>query len=88
MPELSRFYGIVIKMVFSDTGQHHKPHIHAKYNDYEASIGLDGELLSGGLPVPQMRLALAWITIHEKELYEAWSKAVHEMPFDKIEPLQ
>lgn len=31
MPELSRFYGIIIKMYFNDTQQHHKPHIHAFY---------------------------------------------------------
>ncbi|MBQ3816724.1 MAG: DUF4160 domain-containing protein, partial [Clostridia bacterium] len=39
MPELSRFFGIVIKMLFNDDDKHHKPHIHAYYGDYEASIG-------------------------------------------------
>ena len=38
MPELSRFYGIIIKMYFNDTQQHHKPHIHAFYGDYEAVV--------------------------------------------------
>ena len=33
MPELSRFYGIIIKMYFNDTQQHHKPHIHAFYGE-------------------------------------------------------
>lgn len=51
MPELSRFYNIVIKMLFSDDTQHSKPHIHVHYNEHEASIGIDGELLSGSLPV-------------------------------------
>lgn len=46
MPELSRFMGIVIKMLFKDTVQHNKPHIHAYYGEYEASIGIDGELLA------------------------------------------
>ena len=45
MPELSRFYGIIITMYFNDTQQHHKPHVHAFYGDYEAVIGIDGELL-------------------------------------------
>jgi len=45
MPELSRFYGIIIKMLFSDNAQHNKPHIHVFYNNYEAAIGLDGERL-------------------------------------------
>jgi hypothetical protein len=38
MPELSRFYNIVIKMLFKDTAQHNKPHIHVFYNEYEASM--------------------------------------------------
>lgn len=45
MPELSRFYGIILKMLYSDNDQHHKPHFHVYYNGYEASIGIDGELL-------------------------------------------
>ena len=35
MPELCRFYNIVIKMIFSDTDKHHKPHFHVYYNEYE-----------------------------------------------------
>jgi hypothetical protein len=88
MPELSRFYNIVIKMLFSDIGQHNKPHIHAIYNEYDASIGIDGELLAGCLPVRQLRLVLAWLAIHEEELYAAWNNAVRNEPFDKIEPLR
>lgn len=45
MPELCRFYNIVIKMIFSDTDKHHKPHFHVYYNEYEASVGVDGELM-------------------------------------------
>lgn len=48
MPELCRFYNIVIKMIYSDTGQHQKPHFHVYYAEYEASVGVDGELLAGG----------------------------------------
>ena len=46
MPELSRFYGIIIKMYFNDTQQHHKPHIHAFYGDYEAVVAVVGGPLS------------------------------------------
>ena len=88
MPELSRFYGIVIKMLFSDTSQHHKPHIHVFYNEFEAAVGIDGELLAGSLPAKQLKLVLAWAAIHEDELYAAWNKAVRNEPFDKIEPLR
>lgn len=88
MPELCRFYNIVIKMIFKDDGQHNKPHFHAYYAEYEASVGIDGELLAGSLPVKQLRLVQAWSTIHEEELYAAWNKAVQGVPFGKIEPLR
>ena len=88
MPEIARFYGIIIKMLFSDDGQHNKPHFHVYYNEYKASVGIDGELLSGSLPVKQLKLVLAWAALHEDELYAAWNKAVRNEPFDRIEPLQ
>jgi len=88
MPELSRFYGIVIKMLFSDDAQHSKPHFHAYYYDYSASVGIDGELIAGSLPVKQLKLVTAWATIHEQELYEAWNKAVRNEALDQIEPLR
>ena len=40
MPELSRFEGMVIKMLFNDTVQHNKPHVHVTYGEYKASVGL------------------------------------------------
>ncbi|MDR2394080.1 MAG: DUF4160 domain-containing protein [Treponema sp.] len=88
MPELSRFYNILIKMLFKDTVQHNKPHIHVFYNGYEASIGIDGELPAGSLPVKEMCLVLAWLTIHEEERYAAWNKAVSGIPFAKIASLR
>ena len=45
MPELSRFYGIIIKMYFNDTQQHHKPHIHAFYGDYEAVVAVKSKFV-------------------------------------------
>jgi hypothetical protein len=75
-------------MIFSDDNRHHKPHIHVYYNEYDASVGVDGELLSGSLPVKQLKLVLAWIAIHEDELYVAWNHAVKNEPFGKIEPLR
>ncbi|NBI18857.1 DUF4160 domain-containing protein [Neglecta sp. X4] len=88
MPELSRFYNIVVKMIYSDDSQHHKPHFHVYYNEYEAAVGVDGELLAGKLPVKQFKLVQAWAAIHEDELYSAWNKAVKNIPFGRIEPLK
>ena len=88
MPELSRFYSIIIKMVFEDNVQHSKPHVHVFYNEFEASIGIDGELLAGDIPPKQMKLVQAWLVLHEDELYKAWNNAVQKKSFDKIEPLK
>lgn len=88
MPELSRFMGIIIKMLYKDDSQHNKPHIHVFYGEYEASIGIDGELLAGSLPVKQLRMVQGWLAIHEDEAYAAWNKAVRGEQFDKIAPLR
>lgn len=88
MPEVSRFFGIIVKMLFNDSDRHHKPHIHVYYGEDEASVALDGEVLEGRLPLKQYRLLVAWMTIHEEELYAAWNNAVRSMPFDKIDPLR
>ena len=88
MPEVSRFYGIIIKMLFNDNDKHHKPHVHVYYGANEASIALDGELLQGKLPLKQYRMVVGWMAIHEDELYAAWNNAVRQMPFEKIEPLK
>ena len=56
MPELSRFAGMVIYMLFCDTGQHNKPHVHVYYGEYEAAIAIDGELLADSLPRKQLKI--------------------------------
>lgn len=40
MPELSRFERMVIKMLFNDTVQHNKPHVHVTYGEYKTSVGI------------------------------------------------
>ena len=87
MPEISRFYNIIVRMYYNDTVKHNRPHIHVFYGDYEATIGIDGELLAGSLPVRQMKMVLAWVVIHEEELYREWNKAVVGKPVSRISPL-
>lgn len=74
-------------MLYKDISKHNKPHFHAYYNEHEASIGIDGELLAGSLPIKQLKLVQAWTVIHEEELYAAWNKAVAGVPPGKIKPL-
>ena len=87
MPEICRFGGMVIVMLFKDIQHHNKPHIHVYYGDYEASIGLDGEMLAGSLPAKQFKIVVGWILFHEEELYKAWNLAVQGEHFDKIKPM-
>jgi hypothetical protein len=88
MPIISMFYGIIIRLYMIDNQHHNLPHIHAKYAEFEASIGIgDGEILAGDLPRKQLRLVQAWIELHRDELMADWELAVSgENPY-KIEPL-
>lgn len=88
MPELSRFNGIAVKIQWEKDEKHHKPHVHVYYNEYEASVGMDGEILAGVLPEKQYALVRAWIYLHEDELYDAWNKTLRDEPVSKIEPLR
>ena len=88
MPIISMFYGILIRMYLIDNQHHNLAHIHAKYAEFEASIGIaDGEVLAGNLPRKQLRLVQAWIELHRDELLADWELAVlGELPY-KIAPL-
>jgi hypothetical protein len=88
MPVISMFYGIIIRMYFLDTQHHNSPHLHARYVEFEASIGIDdGEVLAGQLPRKQLRLVQAWIELHRDELLADWVLARSgELPY-KIDPL-
>lgn len=72
MPELSRFYGIVITMYSEAGGNHSLPHIHVRYGNMRAVYSLQGDLLRGKMPSKQHKLVLAWMALHEQELQENW----------------
>lgn len=84
MPEVSRFYGIVITINFSD---HLPPHFHARYGEDRATFRLDGELLSGSMSRRAMALVRAWARLHPDELAEDWARAAHSQPLVPIAPL-
>ena len=56
VPELSRFYGIIVTMYVEVGSPHSLPHIHAKYADKKAVYSLEGQVLRGGLPIKQHKL--------------------------------
>ncbi|MDX2095529.1 MAG: DUF4160 domain-containing protein [Alphaproteobacteria bacterium] len=86
MPELSRFFGIIIRMYLSD---HTPPHFHAFYQDYEAMFDIaEGNLLQGALPRKETRLVLAWLEVHREELFENWKIATQRRgELNAIKPL-
>jgi hypothetical protein len=89
MPELSRFFGIVIRMFVEAGGVHHRPHLHAYYGGHAAVYAVDTiERIGGSLPTTQERLVLAWTEIHREELLEAWRSLQSGQPPTRIEPLR
>ncbi len=89
MAVISMFYGIIISMYFYDTRHHNLPHIHVKYQDYDAVFSIpDGELIEGDFHKKKMRLVQAWIDIHQEELMADWELASTGKEIFKIEPLR
>ena len=86
MPEVSRFYGIVIQTYYGD---HAPPHFHAVYAGNVAKIAIDTlQIIDGSLPKRALGLILDWATIHQRELREAFERAAAlEVP-GKIAPLE
>lgn len=88
MPEISRFFGIVVRMFTEMGSTHHRPHIHLWYQDDTAVMAIEtAELLGGSMPLRQRRLVEAWVEIHRAELLEDWELLQSgRRPF-KIDPL-
>lgn len=85
MPEISRFYGIVVRMFFND---HMPPHFHAEYGGDDVVIAI-GNLaaISGRLPPRAMGLLTEWATLHQAELYAQWEHVSRQETPSKIDPL-
>ncbi len=89
MPTISMFYGIIVMMFFRDNKQHNSPHIHVRYQDDKAVIGIpEAELIDGTLPKKQMRMVQAWVEIHRDELMADWDLAIAGDQIYKIDPLK
>jgi Domain of unknown function (DUF4160) len=87
MPEICRFYGIIIRMFFRD---HLPPHFHVEYGEYKAKINIiDGEMIEGPLPRKALRLVQAWAEIHKDELLKNYEQSLKEGGIiSRIEPLK
>jgi hypothetical protein len=85
MPEISRFYGIVIYMYFGD---HPTPHLHARYGEFQAKLAIrTGAVLRGKLPPRALRLVREWIEQHQIELLGNWELCSEMQEPSSITPL-
>jgi hypothetical protein len=86
MPEISRFFGIVIKMFYDD---HNPAHFHAEYGDSAALLDIRSlSRFSGWLPPRVLGLVIEWATLHRQELLDDWEKAKLQQELQKIAPLE
>ncbi len=86
MPEVSRFFGIVIQMYYDD---HDPPHFHALYSGEEAQIAIDPiHVLQGRLLPRAVSLVIEWAALHQRELMENWQLARQDQKPRKIQPLR
>jgi Domain of unknown function (DUF4160) len=81
MPEIARFYGIIIKLFFGD---HSPPHFHAVYGEHNALFAIETlRMIEGDLPNRAKKLVVDRATIHQTELLAMWN----EQSFHKLSPL-
>ena len=89
MPELSRFFGIIIRMYWEAAAPHHNAHFHAYYQSEVAVYTIDPvELIAGSLPRRQQRLVEAWAELHQAELAADWQRLQTGQRPLPIEPLR
>jgi hypothetical protein len=85
MPEISRFYGIIIRMFYND---HAPPHFHALYGEYELIVAiLPPAIVAGDAPARVRSMVLEWAAQHEQELLEDWQRCRRGEAPARIAPL-
>ncbi len=85
MPEISRFFGIVIVMYYND---HEPPHFHVRYNEMKAKFSIDDLRMIDGLISSRVRgLVVEWASQHQAELRENWRRILARESLLKVEPL-
>ena len=85
MPQISRFYGIIILMNFND---HLPPHFHAWYNEYKITVNIKDGQINGIMPGRALKLILEWWDMNRVALMDTWEKAQNGIPLGQIDPLK
>ena len=86
MPEISRFFGIIIAMYYND---HAPPHFHARYGAQKAVIDIETlAVIEGALPPRALGMVTEWAAQHRDELREDWRLARQHETLKAIAPLE
>jgi hypothetical protein len=86
MPEICRFFGIIIAMYYDE---HNPPHFHARYGDQKARIAIETlSVVAGELSPRVLGLVTEWASLHRNELMEDWKLARELSALKKIAPLE
>ena len=86
MPEVSRFFGIVIAMFYND---HPPPHFHVRYGEQRALIDIDAlSVIEGSLSPRVLGLVVEWAALHREELERNWDRARRHERLHLIRPLE
>ena len=86
MPEISRFFGIVVAMYYDD---HPPPHFHVRYGEHRAIVEIETPaVLFGDLPHRVLGMVVEWAALHPAELEENWGRAQARAPLTPIRPLE
>ena len=85
MPEICRFYGIVIYLYWKD---HNPPHIHFTYGNYVCSISVIDRVVDGQAPAKVIAKVNEWIDVNENAILSLWEKAQRGEQIEKHEPLK
>ena len=85
MPEISRFLGIVIYMLYNE---HNPPHFHAQYGDYDISVEILSGVVDGKFPKRALSMIMEWYKLHKNELMEDWNLAREHKELKRIDPLE
>jgi hypothetical protein len=86
MPEISRFFGIIVTLYYND---HPPPHFHVRYGNQKAIVDIHNlTVLQGYLSSRVLNLVKEWATEHQSELLENWELACKAQPLEPIDPLE
>lgn len=85
MPEICRFLGIVIYMLYDD---HSPPHFHAEYGEYRISVAIGTGVVEGRFPRRALHAVIEWYLLNKDRLLDDWALAEEHKPLMKIPPLE